>query len=181
MTKPPCDHCEQPWAHGSDGPSVKRDVGKVIVLAVLGGVVAQIVFIVLAAYVFVLSRQPETTIIRGLPAGPLRPAFQACASFSRWEATAGSNTDLLNRAVADADSPRVPRPFKMRLRTDLSDLRTGIREATFAHSLTTTVNYEHAVQADCAPIMAAYHHVRRHQHGPHRPGTKSVAPDRSKA
>jgi hypothetical protein len=168
---PPCDHCRQPWAHGLDGPPVKRDVGKVIVLAVLGGVAAQILFIVLAAYVYVgLSRQSSTVLTYArLPAGPLRPAFQACALFDRWEATTGANTNLLNRAVADAHSPRVPRQSKLHLRTDLSGLRNGIREATYAHSLTTAVNYEHAVRADCAPIMAANHHVRRHHHGPRRP------------
>jgi len=169
MTVPPCDHCGQPWAHGFDGPPVKRAVGKVIVLAVLGGVAAQILVMVLAAYVYAgLSRHSSTVISLGLPAGPLRPALQACALFDRWEATAGSN-NLLNRAVADAHSRRVPWQLKTRLRTDLGGLRSGIREATYAHSVTTTVNYEYAIQADCAPIMAAYHHVRRHHRGPHRP------------
>jgi hypothetical protein len=52
MTVPPCDHRGQLWAHGFGGPPPKRGVGKVIVLAVLGGVAAQILFIVVAAYVY---------------------------------------------------------------------------------------------------------------------------------
>jgi hypothetical protein len=52
MTVPPCDHRGQLWARGFGGPPPKRGVGKVIVLAVLGGVAAQILFIVVAAYVY---------------------------------------------------------------------------------------------------------------------------------
>ena len=175
MTMPPCDHCGRPWAHGFDGPPVKRDVGKVIVIAVLGGVVAQIMFIVLAGYVYVsLSHQSSTAIISaGPPPGPTRPVLQACTLFDRWEAKAGSSTNLLNQAVADAYSPRVPWRLKRRLTNDLSGLRSGIREATYAHSRMTTASYEHAIQADCAPTLATWRHFWRrlhHRSHRHRPG-----------
>jgi len=49
MTVPPCDHCGQPWAHRFEGAPVKRNIRKVIVLAVLGGLAAQIPFLVFAA------------------------------------------------------------------------------------------------------------------------------------
>jgi len=83
-----------------------------------------------------------------IPAGPLRPALQACTLFDRWEATAGSNTNLLNRAVADAHSPRVPfaRQLKTRLKADLGGLRSEIRQASYTHSRMKTVSYEQAIR-----------------------------------
>ena len=173
MTVPPCDHCGQPWAHRFEGAPVKRNIRKVIVLAVLGGLAAQIPFIVFAAYVYVGLTRPIMMASSGgaIPAGPLRPALQACTLFDRWEATAGSNTNLLNRAVADAHSPRVPfaRQLKTRLKADLGGLRSEIRQASYTHSRMKTVSYEQAIQAECAPFIADYRHVRRHHNGLHRP------------
>jgi hypothetical protein len=157
MTVPPCEHCGQPWAHGFGDPPVRRGVGKVIVLAVLGGIAAYLLLIVAAAYLFAgLTRPTGTVIFRHVVAGPLRPRLQACELFYKWEGTHDPN--VLNRAVADAHSPRVPLQSQLRLRTDLGGLRSSTRNATYAHS-PTTISFEHAVQADCAPIVAAYHHV----------------------
>jgi hypothetical protein len=167
---PPCDHCDQPWAH-SELPA-KRGVGKVIVLAVLGGMVAQILFIVLAAHVFSRPIQHRSlggpVVMRGHPAGPMRPALLACTLFERWEADGHSNPKLLNRAIDYAHASRVNSLLKSRLPTDLSGLRDGVREATIAHSRMTAASYEHAlehaVQADCAPTLAAWHHFAHRHH-----------------
>lgn len=92
MTVPPCDHCGQPWAHRVDGTPVKRGTGKAIVLAILGGVAAQILFIVAVALVLAGLTRPPNTIggiphrsvaIRHLPAGSLRPRLQACELFDK--------------------------------------------------------------------------------------------------
>jgi len=103
----------------------------------------------------------------------MRPALRACTLFQRWDASGRSNTKLLDHAIADAHASRVNILLKSRLPTDLSGLRNGLPEATFAHSRMTAVSYEHAVehavQADCAPILAAWHHFARlHHHGPKR-------------
>src|SRR5215470_3509547 len=103
MTVPPCDHCDQPWAH-SELPA-KRGVGKVIVLAVLGGVVAQILFIVLASHIYPRPSQPHriggAVVVRGHYSGPMRPVLRACTLFKRWEANGRSNARLLDQAIAD--------------------------------------------------------------------------------
>jgi len=54
-------------------------------------------------------------------------------------------------------SPRVPWQSKVRLRTDLGGLLSSVREQRYPNSPTTTSHYAHAVQADCAPVMAGYH------------------------
>jgi hypothetical protein len=169
MTNSPCDHCGQPWAHGFEGPPVRRHTGRVIVLAVLGGV-AQALLIVLAAYLSLglnVSRPVFTVISVGPDAAPLRPALQACTSFDRWRASANSSPSLLNRAVGDANSPRVPWRLKSRLRADLSGLRREVQQGAFAHSRVKTDSYVHAIQADCAPTLAAWRHLwhERRRHG----------------
>jgi len=147
---------------------VKRNIRKVIVLAVLGGLAAQIPFMVFAAYVFVGLTRPIMMASSGgaIPAGSLRPRLQACELFSKWERTHDPN--LLNRAVADAHSPRVPWPSKLPLRTYLGGLRSWTQNATSAHS-PTAIGLEHAVQAECAPVIADYRHVRGHHNRLHRP------------
>jgi hypothetical protein len=174
MTVPPCDHCGQPSAHSE--PSVKRGVSKVIVLAVLGGVVAQILFVMIAAYTYSGLSQPRTIhrslggpiVVRGHRGGPMRPALRACTLFKRWEAHGRSNMGLLDQAIAEAQASRVNVLLKSRLPTDLSGLRDGLREAPVAHSRMTAANYEHAVehavQADCAPTLAAWHHFAQRHH-----------------
>jgi hypothetical protein len=64
---------------------------------------------------------------------------------------------VLDRVVADAHSSRVPWQSKVRFRTDLGGLVSSVREERYPNSPATTSHYAHAVQADCAPIMAGYH------------------------
>jgi hypothetical protein len=170
MAVPPCDHCGQPWAH-SELPA-KRGVGNVIVLAVLGGIVAQILFIVLAAHVFSRPVQHRSfgapVVVRGHYAGPMRPVLRACTLFKRWEASGRSNPKLLDQAIADAHSNRVDAQLQSRLPTDLSGLRDGVRETTIAHSRMTAASYEHAVehavQADCTRTLAVWRHLAHRHH-----------------
>jgi hypothetical protein len=61
------------------------------------------------------------------------------------------NASLLNRAVADAYSSRVPWQFAPRFRTDLSGLRNSTRKS--AHS-PTAISFERAVQDNCNQIKA---------------------------
>jgi len=148
MTVPPCDHCGQLWAHRFDGPPAKRNIGTVIALAVLGGLAVQIPFIVLAAYVYAgLTTHMMMVTQGGIPAGSLRPRLQACELFSKWERTHDPN--LLNRAAADARSPRVQWQLEPRFRADLVGLRNSIRRETYVHSPATISHYEHAVQDYC--------------------------------
>jgi hypothetical protein len=58
---------------------------------------------------------------------------------------------LLNQAVADAYSSRVPWQFAPRFRADLSGLRSWTRKG--AHS-PTAISFEHAVQDNCKQIKA---------------------------
>jgi hypothetical protein len=74
---------------------------------------------------------------------------QACELFYAWEKT--HNPSLLNRAVADAYSSRVPWQVAPRFRTDLSGLRNSTRKS--AHS-PTAISFEHAVQDTCKQIKA---------------------------
>jgi len=168
MTVPPCDHCRQPWAHGLDGPPVKRGTGKVIVLAILGGVAAQILFIVAAALVLawltpptIIGGIPHSAVaMRPLPTGSLRPRLQACELFHKWQRT--HDASLLKQAVVDAQSPRVPLspafpwPTKAQFRTDFSGLLRSTQGARFARSRM-AISFEHRVQADCAPDVASRH------------------------
>jgi len=166
-----CPSCGQPWeTHWRcPPPPRKRETGKLIVLAFLVGVVLVFESLLLAAYLSGALMRPDMVTrigsIRLQPAGPLRPMLQSCELFHRWERT--HHPSLLNRAVSDAHSPRVPQQYKLRLRTDLGGLRSWTREAHSAHS-PTTVNYEHAIEAVCAPLVSDYRHARRHHHGSHR-------------
>ncbi len=92
----------------------------VVALAVSGGVAVQVLFVV---------------------AGPVQPRAKACELFYAWEKT--HNPSLLNRAVADAGSSRVPWKFKRHFRTDLNGLRSWTRQG--AHS-PRAISFEHAVQ-----------------------------------
>jgi hypothetical protein len=82
--------------------------GRVVALAVAGGIAIQIPFVVAAlAFAARLMRPSFSTVtIKPAPAGPLRPRVQACELFYAWERT--YNPSLLNQAVADARSRRVP-------------------------------------------------------------------------
>jgi hypothetical protein len=174
MTMPPCEHCGQPWAHGSEGASVRRNRGRVVALAAIGGVVQALIIVLVAFIVLGFSSRPSTVevIQNPLPPGPLRPQLQACTLFTQWAARADASTTLLNRAVADASSPRVPWPWRARLRADLSGLQAEVRQGAFVHSRPMTDSYALAVQADCAPVLADWHHIwhqrriSRLRHGP---------------
>jgi hypothetical protein len=165
---PPCCRCGQPWeAHGC--PRQSRGTGKIVVLAFLGGVATLVVFLLLAAYLFAGLTRPSMVIgvpLRPAPQGPLAPRLAACELFNKWEKTHDMN--LLNRAVADAYSPRVPWPVKLKFSTEMSGLRSAARNMRYPQRLTILNNYEHAVQADCAPIMASYRSLWRREHRPHR-------------
>jgi hypothetical protein len=88
--------------------------------------------------------------------------------FKLWEAGGRSNPKLLDQAIDYAHASRVNSLLKSRFPTDLSGLRDGVREAPFAHSRMTAASYEHAVehavQADCAPTLAAWRHFAHRHH-----------------
>jgi hypothetical protein len=145
--------CGQPWeAHELRCPRPKHQgVGRVIALAVAGGLVLQVLFV--SALVFAAGltspRRFSPAVLHVLPAGPVQPRVQACELFYAWEKT--HNPSLLNRAVADAYSSRVPWQVAPRFRTDLSGLRNSTRKS--AHS-PTAISFEHAVQDTCKQIKA---------------------------
>ncbi len=144
--------CGEPWdAHGCPLPR-HRSVWQV---AAMSGVVG-LILTVLTALALAGYLRPGEVSTSGFTAGhrlagPLRPRLQACMMFYRWEGT--HNTNFLNQAVADAHSPRVPGQSKLLFMTDMSGLRSSTREANFAHS-STTISYEHAIQADCNLLTA---------------------------
>jgi hypothetical protein len=146
--------CGEPWeAHQLRCPRPKHQgVGRVIALAVAGGVVLQLLFVVALVFAVGLMR-PSTSpaVFRVLlpPAGPVQPRVQACELFYAWEKT--HKPSLLDRAVADAYSSRVPWPFAPRFRADLSGLRNSTRKS--AHS-PAAISFEHAVQDNCKQIKA---------------------------
>ncbi len=146
--------CGQPReAHELRCPRPKHQgVGRVIALAVAGGIVLQVLF-VFALFVVVGLVHPveRISVVPQPPAGPVQPALQACMMFYSWEGT--HNTKFLNQAVADAHSHRVPWQFRPRFSTDLSRLRSSTREANYAHSSGTTY-YEHAIEDDCYQATA---------------------------
>jgi hypothetical protein len=143
--------CGQPWeAHVLRCPRPKRQrAGRVIALAVAGGVVLQVLFVVALFVAADLTRPPiRIGGIHVVPiAGPLQPRVHACELFYAWNKT--HHPSLLNEAVADAYSSRFPRKFAPRFRTDLSGLRDSTRQS--AHSPTAT-SLKHAVQHDCNQV-----------------------------
>jgi hypothetical protein len=166
---PPCERCGLPIveAHYPDGRCPRppgRSVRRRVTLCVSG--LALITFVVAA---IVLPLRSATLISTSLSngrriAGPLRPGLQACELFYRWEVT--HKTNLLNRALADARSPRVRWQSTLRFRTDLNGLRSWIREEGAARSrgkpgrqnlqnfssglwVSSGSYYEYAIQRDC--------------------------------
>ena len=141
-----CD-CGHPWeVHELRCPGPKhRGAGRVVALALAGGVAVQVLFVAAVFAAGVISPPPLTL---GGPvlyhAGPVQPRVQACELFYAWEKT--HNPGLLNRAVDDAHSWRVPWQFKPRFRTDLTGLRNSTRRS--AHS-PKAISFEHAVQSEC--------------------------------
>ncbi len=147
--------CGQPWeAHELRCPRPKhRGIGRVIALAVAGGIAVQVFFVfALLAAAGLRHPLPAQRFSVAVPdAGPVQPALQACMMFYGWEGT--HNTKFLNQAVADDHSHRVPWQFRPRFSTDLSRLRSSTREANYAHSSTTTY-YEHNIEDDCYQATA---------------------------
>src|SRR5262249_68219 len=131
-----------------------------VALAVAGGIILQILFLVVAALVVVDLTRPSISIagITRAPAGPVQPRVQACELFYAWEKT--HNPSLLNRAVADAHSSRVPWQFKPRFISVFSGLRSWTRKG--AHS-PRAISFEHAVQGVCKQQVTADLNLR------HRP------------
>jgi len=125
----------------------------VVALAVSGGVAVQVLFVVAIVFAAGLINSPRTVTMgpppRYVVAGPVQPRVQACELFYAWEKT--HNPSLLNRAVADAGSSRVPWKFKRHFRTDLNGLRSWTRQG--AHS-PRAISFEHAVQDNCKLIRA---------------------------
>ena len=150
----PCT-CGKPWEdHELRCPRQKRQgVGRVVALAVSGGVAVQVLFVVAIVFAAGLINSPRTVTMgpppRYVVAGPVQPRVQACELFYAWEKT--HNPSLLNRAVADAGSSRVPWKFKRHFRTDLNGLRSWTRQG--AHS-PRAISFEHAVQDNCKLIRA---------------------------
>jgi len=149
-----CPNCGQPWeAHWRCPPPRKRGTGKLIVLAVLVGVVLLVESVALAAYLdgALTRHQHFSTAIRSrVNVGPVQPRVQACELFYAWEKT--RNPSLLNRAVADAHSSRVPLQFKPRFISVFSGLRRWTWEG--AHS-PKAISSEHAVQVVCKRQVTA--------------------------
>src|SRR5215475_1669452 len=105
MTSPlsaPCA-CGQPWeTHHLRCPRQKhRGRGKVIALALAGGIALQLLF-VLAVLDFGGLLRPITTadVLHAALAGPTQPRVPACEEFYAWKRT--HRPTLLNHAVADA-------------------------------------------------------------------------------
>lgn len=155
LSSTPCA-CGQPWEeHELRCPRRKRQgVGRVVALAVTGGVAVQVLFVIAIVFAVGLISPPMMTmqVPHHVVAGPVQPRVQACELFYAWEKT--QNPSLLNRAVADAGSSRVPWQFKRHFRTDLTGLRSWTREG--AHS-PTAVGFERAVQDNCKLIRADLH------------------------
>jgi hypothetical protein len=150
-----CD-CGQPWeAHELRCPRPKhRGVGKVIALAVAGGLLLQVVFVAALVVVVAGIPRPTSTPLRfhalRLPtasAGPVQPRMRACELFYAWKKT--HRASLLNEAVADAHSSQIPWKFAPRFRTDMTGLRDSVRKSV--HS-PTVISFEHAVQHHCKLI-----------------------------
>jgi hypothetical protein len=146
--------CGQPWdAHELRCPRQKHQgVGRVVALAVAGGVALQILFLVVAA-LFVAGLTRPSTSLAGMTrasAGPVQPRVQACELFYAWEKT--HNPSLLNRAVADAHSSRVPWQFKPGFISVLSGLRRWTREGVHTPR---AISFEHAVQGVCKKQVTA--------------------------
>ena len=84
--------CSQPWeAHELRCPRPKHQrVGRAIALAVAGGFVLQLLFVVALVFATGLMRPSTIGAVRhfhSLPAGPVQPRVQACELFYAWEKT----------------------------------------------------------------------------------------------
>ena len=114
-------------------------------MAVIGGVLLQALPVALFVVAAAQSR-PIISVpgIRASVAGPIPPRVRACEEFYAWRRT--RNPVLLDQAVGDAYSSRVPRQFASRFRTDLTGLRESVRMS--AHSRT-AISFKHAVQHLC--------------------------------
>ena len=188
MTVPPCDNCGQPCAHGSGGSPEKPGTRKVIVLAILGGLAAHVLFIVITVIVLAGStRNSIPTVghssVRHPLAGSLRPRLQACELFQQWQGT--HRPRLLSQAITDAHSPRIPAspefpwPTKSQFRTDFSGL-LGWTPGGRSVQPPTVISFEQRVQADCTPVLAAWHRYQLHRDRPHRrhPNQPATVPSR---
>jgi hypothetical protein len=125
----------------------------VVALAVAGGIALQMLFFV-ALFASVGMARPTIGSIPTVthvapPADPVRPRVQACELFYAWEKT--HNLSLLNHAVTDSYSSRVPRLFRTNFRADLTSLRGST--LMNAHS-PLTIRFKHAVQDNCKQIKA---------------------------
>jgi hypothetical protein len=154
-----CD-CGQPWgAHQLRCPRPKhRGVGKVIALAVAGGVALQVLFI-FGVFIAAGPTRPPTIQRFSIahPSGPVQPRIRACEEFYAWKRT--RNPNLLNDAVADAHGSRVPSRFAPQFRADLTGLRDSARKN--AHS-PAAMSFEHAVQHHCKLLRGGTPFFRAH-------------------
>jgi hypothetical protein len=102
--------CGQPWeAHELRCPRPKhRGVGRVIALAVAGGVVLQVVFVVALVFAAGLTSPGprfSPAVFRVAPAGPMQPRVRACEEFYAWQG-------LTTRSCSTRRSPtRTARAF----------------------------------------------------------------------
>jgi hypothetical protein len=84
--------CGQPWeAHELRCPRPKHQgVGRVIALAVAGGVVLQVLFVVALVIVTAGLTRPTTTfgVLHVAPTGPIQPRVHACEEFYAWQGPA---------------------------------------------------------------------------------------------
>jgi hypothetical protein len=132
----------------------------VVGLALAGGVAVQVLFVVAVVFAAGLARRQHHLRFHPLriaiaTAGPVQPRVRACELFYAWKKT--HKPSLLNEAVADAHSSRIPWQFAPRFRTDMTGLRDSVRES--AHSRT-AISFEHAVQHHCKLLMGGTPRIR---------------------
>ena len=128
MTSPVSARCScgQPWeAHDVRCPPKRRGVGRLVALAVAGGLAAVFLFVVVA--LGLVGRSPQFTTVTGWTSnGDGRrydQAQEACVMFNRWVPTAGYNgrinktppgdVRLLRRAITLVGQSRRLRPHSV--------------------------------------------------------------------
>ena len=156
--------CGQPWeAHQLRCPRPKRPrVGGIIALAIAGGVVLQVLFVLALAVVVAGVTRPTTILalnhpLRRATSGPTQPRVRACEEFYALKRT--HNPNLLNHAVTDSHGSRVPSRFAPRFRADLTGLRDSARVS--AHS-PAAIGSERAVQHHCKLLIGGTPHWSAH-------------------
>jgi hypothetical protein len=184
-------------------PPQNRGAGRLVALAVAGGVAALILFVVGVAVL--MGRLLQPAVITGWTTpdgGRLHdPAQEACVMFQRWAPTAGYNghisktlpgdVRLLRRAIAEVDRSRLVRPQsrqRLVLSTDLKVLLHRVQEDTSPSDFI-ALAYEQSIGNDCAligrPRPRGFHQAQRppgipQPQGPCSAGARRARPEITK-